>query len=1546
MKNHLLLLFVLVWALGVYAQPMIPPDQYTTTAVGNTHLDASKGLLQTEIKGAAINKYGRVFAITTFDEAQRKAGIYQDGHLAGSGNVGPKGNAEPVGGEFIAVNETSVFAQASNNQVHAYDFDGVTRSGIYELGFEISGLTASDRYLVATRKGGSKVYVFDLFSKKEVKNFPVTSATYVAINADNEIFVLSDVSPKKIIKYDISGNKLADVVTLGSGVNPSTMTIDYRGRLMFGDNGDSRQIHFYDVSQTPAVLDETFGEHGGMKWGDAFTHNKLWNIKGVGTDMWGNIYVTMFDFASFIFKISPRGELIWQMYNTFFVDSGGFDPASDGADYYGPAEHFVIDFAQQPGKDGRLAHITGQEPSSNTAIMRRVNGHLLRYRTGMFGNAYQVYRYEGFKSVHTGYTHPTNAWGTYVDKNGTIWDGKGSTFKKSVITGFTAQGNPIFTTSDAGTRPAIFKTVERLLYDPETDVMYIAGYTHDNPIVPDWGQIGTEVARYDNWSVSPQFKWRKVVQRKFQGVYSNPNVIVQAGDYIFYGGGSHQGQNERGSIWVMRKSDGALEGILTPSATVGGKDHTGWIDMGFAIEAFQRSNGEYLVAVEEDGWGRNLIYRWCPTGDCHYAPAAYAGEDITIKLPVNSVTLAGSGAVFKGSITSYLWEKISGGNAVLEGENKDTLQVKNLTEGVYKFRLTVTADNESSATDIITVTVIPPNTNNQPPVANAGVSMKITLPINKVTLTGKGTDSDGRIVGYSWAQLQGPQAVLSETNKPDLIVSQLVAGTYTFELTVTDDDGGQGKDTVTLVVNPSADDQKPTTPENLRLTDVSFHNISFEWNPSADNIAVIGYEIYFDKPDGDLLIGRTEATSYGLTGLNPDSEFTIYVTAVDASGNRSDKSNSIMAKTPVLPAISAIKTATSPVIDGIIDEIWQQAQVYPLTKGLNNNKITNEADFSVSFRALWDKDSLYLMSEIKDLNFHTIAPFPWESDGVEFYFDMNNDKGNSMGDYNYQLAFAWQHSIYGDFSQHIQMNINYKFVKVNDGYIMEAAIPWANGLFFDRTAQAPRKDMPAIAPGLIFGFDVAANDNDTGTGRESVLMYYSNPSGSYWSQPNLWGTMELNEKEAQSIDFKKVNDARLNNFSTLQATASSGLPVIFEKLYGNAELNEDQLKPLQKNDRIIIRAIQEGNEMYARAEVVQWLTEIMTTAPIVDAGPDKQLPADSTETKLYGSAVAVDGREIVSWLWEKTSGPSIVMSGATTQTLHLSGYTVGTYSFRLTVNDSQNETASDNVNVIIYNDGELCVATGKALYERWDNISGTAVSDLTNSPKFLQVPDVTMELNILEAPQDVGNQYGCRIRGFICAPATGNYTFWVEGDDHIHLWLSTDDDPSRKVKIAYHTGWTLPGEWEKYPSQQSAEIFLVSNRKYYFEALMKEDAGGDNLAVGWKLPNETMERPIPGKYLSYNPDWANFRTNVVNTEEDQMIKIFPNPAGDFVYLKVPHHFSTNSVLFVSNIHGSVVKILEVTGSEMNIDIADLPSGFYLISISNGKTMLKSKMIKK
>ena len=43
---------------------------------------------------------------------------------------------------------------------------------------------------------------------------------------------------------------------------------------------------------------------------------------------------------------------------------------------------------------------------------------------------------------------------------------------------------------------------------------------------------------------------------------------------------------------------------------------------------------------------------------------------------------------------------------------------------------------------------------------------------------------------------------------------------------------------------------------------------------------------------------------------------------------------------------------------------------------------------------------------------------------------------------------------------------------------------------------------------------------------------------------------------------------------------------------------------------------------------------------------------------------------------------------------------------------------------------------------------------------------------------------------------------------------------------------------------------LETGRRDYIEALQKEDVSGDNIAVGWQLPDGTLERPIPGNRLS------------------------------------------------------------------------------------------------
>ncbi len=139
------------------------------------------------------------------------------------------------------------------------------------------------------------------------------------------------------------------------------------------------------------------------------------------------------------------------------------------------------------------------------------------------------------------------------------------------------------------------------------------------------------------------------------------------------------------------------------------------------------------------------------------------------------------------------------------------------------------------------------------------------------------------------------------------------------------------------------------------------------------------------------------------------------------------------------------------------------------------------------------------------------------------------------------------------------------------------------------------------------------------------------------------------------------------------------------------------------------------------------------------------------------------------------------------------------------------------------------------ILEKWTGIgSATTISSIPLST----TPNSTSTLTSLEIPSNTGEQYGVRIRGYIIPTTTGSYTFYAAGDDNTEFYLSSNDQSANLgTRIAYHTDWTNPRQWNKFPSTQtSAPRSLNAGEKYYFEALMKEGGGNDNLAIGWTGP--------------------------------------------------------------------------------------------------------------
>ena len=187
------------------------------------------------------------------------------------------------------------------------------------------------------------------------------------------------------------------------------------------------------------------------------------------------------------------------------------------------------------------------------------------------------------------------------------------------------------------------------------------------------------------------------------------------------------------------------------------------------------------------------------------SPVANAGADQTITAPTNTVNLNGSASFDPdGTISAFSWVMISGPGAVtITSANIANPTITGLIPGVYIFQLTVTDSVGATSKDEVNIIVNPePSIPNQPPVANAGNNVTIVTPVSSVNLNGTTSfDPDGTIVNYYWKQVSGPSiSNVSNSGTTTPTASGLVAGSYVFQLIVTDNDGATGSDQVIVTV--------------------------------------------------------------------------------------------------------------------------------------------------------------------------------------------------------------------------------------------------------------------------------------------------------------------------------------------------------------------------------------------------------------------------------------------------------------------------------------------------------------------------------------------------------------------------------------------------------------------------------------------------------------------------------------------------------------------------------------------------------------------------
>ena len=215
--------------------------------------------------------------------------------------------------------------------------------------------------------------------------------------------------------------------------------------------------------------------------------------------------------------------------------------------------------------------------------------------------------------------------------------------------------------------------------------------------------------------------------------------------------------------------------------------------------------GTQVMRIAIDKTGMNLSSFKFALTSANMSPTANAGTDQVVLLPLNSVTLNGSGQGYVGAtITGYNWKQVDSNAAVtISNPASASPVISNLALGTYIFELKVTDNNGMSATDQVVVLVKPAN---YPPVANPGNSQTIDPSVQQLILDGSASsDPDGSIVKYEWKQIDSNNVLrMIQSNQldPTVKVSGFNPGNlYIFQLTVTDNQGATSSENVRIAVD-------------------------------------------------------------------------------------------------------------------------------------------------------------------------------------------------------------------------------------------------------------------------------------------------------------------------------------------------------------------------------------------------------------------------------------------------------------------------------------------------------------------------------------------------------------------------------------------------------------------------------------------------------------------------------------------------------------------------------------------------------------------------
>lgn len=554
----------------------------------------------------------------------------------------PMGTKSGVGG--LAANDTTLYvSNTSMNRIEVYDASSMQRKTQWDVNDPGKiALAADGSVWVLTDSSGEhpKIAHYSGDGRALGDTLPLpadTVAVDVAVDPKQRILVADNGPRQQILIFSRSG--------AGNGYAQSG-TLGQRGGIFSGVPGRPGPGRFNGLT---GVATDARG-------------NVYVSTNGIGphyAPIGAGLGATLESYT-------PDGMRSWQVQGLLFVDGAWIDPSRPNSVYTGN-KRFELDLSKPPGQDWTYVGFLSNrfrypdDPVFHTdqwpglPVARSLNGHTFLFLTDMYADHLKIYRFDpqrdGETAIPSGFiagrergvekvpnappggdwiwrdangngafdadeftrnpgpTKLPGGWGWWIDTRGDIWrarDNRG--IVRFRFGGLDAKGNPIYAYSNLTTYPvpAPFIEVHRALYEPQTDTLYVAGYTADAPHEPGFPkEAGRVLVRYDGWSAGhPQ---QRYLLRLPWDPHAKPPVtpagLTVEGQYLFV-------VEPAGTVDVYDKDSGKEMGTFGPGAEVG--NTSGWVDVPFGISAHRLADGEYLVFVEEDARGKVMMYRWKP----------------------------------------------------------------------------------------------------------------------------------------------------------------------------------------------------------------------------------------------------------------------------------------------------------------------------------------------------------------------------------------------------------------------------------------------------------------------------------------------------------------------------------------------------------------------------------------------------------------------------------------------------------------------------------------------------------------------------------------------------------------------------------------------------------------------------------------------------------------------------------------------------------------------------------------------------------------------